>query len=88
MQTSGLIITAHHGVGLNMLLERLQTVPDLEIGETNQNKIAVVIEAPDQKESKYLVGMIENDPEVSHIDVVYVHFDEEQENSNHTVSVS
>lgn len=78
MQISGLVITTQNVEMLPALKLRLQDMPSVTVGETNENKLAVVIESTGQSTSKKTVYMLEEFPEVLHVDVVFVHFDDEE----------
>lgn len=87
MQTSGLVITTHKNEQIAEVQNRLQQFQNMEMGESDQNRLAVVIETADQSESKTITSKIEAYPEVSYVDVVFVHFGEEQQDSKTHISI-
>lgn len=50
--------------------------PEFELGDTVQNRIPVVLEAPDPASAESATRWLLSLPEVTHVDVVFVSFDE------------
>lgn len=89
MPISGLLLTLHSRDALNELLPILQGMPEIEPGEANDIWLPVVADTTSPKHARDLHEQLEALPQISHIDVISVAFDdtpEETSNSRHALA--
>lgn len=79
MPISGLVITLQQNESGQSALARIQSTPTFEIGKRDGARLAAVLETKTPKQDKHCWNWLNQLPGVLFVDVVFIHFDEEND---------
>jgi nitrate reductase NapAB chaperone NapD len=81
MPISGLVVAFDAGLGPHDdAIAQLAAHPSIDVGETNANRLAIVVESNSKEHDQEIWQWIQSLPGVIDINVAFVGFDDDEEN--------
>lgn len=83
MPISGLVISIESDkFNRQTVVKKIDSLPYLKLGQSSSQRIPAVLETPSPRQDRQAIQEINDIPGVTFVDVVFVHFDQEEGTQN------
>lgn len=83
MPISGIVISIESDeLNRQTVVQKIEDLPYIKLGQSSSQRIPAVLETPSARQDRQAIQEINDIPGVTFVDVVFVHFDQEEGTQN------